>query len=265
MDFSISSHHVLSGVIPATGHPVPPGRSGDRRDTRFSGTGFSLDFNQSVVYTNERLADQCTHDNDEPCNALCGESCSNHHKNWNLMMEDLWRNVVRLPNHISVLWADRSPLAYCNNHGHNSGYSEEDGFTVGVQPMVETEAGNQLYETRLPVLGILTISELASRDLSSQQIQAVASISLAHETAHALYMYEAYEIYSNHTPDNCDCIMNYIDYDNIAELYEGIINYEIDPFCDDCMDYLIEQAYTILYVAYGYESINRRESFTGGN
>lgn len=235
------------------------------RDYAFYGTGFSVNFNQSVTYKNDLIADQCWNDIDEPCDDACDESCNNHHKNWNSIMVDVWENIPRQSNHISVLWMDRSPLALCNNHGHVEGYEEEDGFCLGVQLKITDWKDNIEYETHLPVLGILTISNLESISLNSEQIEAIAAIALAHETAHALYMYEAYEIFSNHTPDNCDCIMNKVDFDNIDELYESIINYEIEPFCDACKDHLIEQADTILYVAYGYESINTRESFTGGS
>lgn len=234
------------------------------RDYAFYGTGFTFDFSQSFASKNDLLADQCSHGNNIACDDTCGEDCQNHHKNWNLMLLDLWENVQRAPNHISTLWANRMPEAYCNNHNHDDDYTETKGYTIGAQLYSIDEDETIIYETRYPVLNILTLSAVNSISLTDTQIEATAVISLAHEVAHTMYMYEAYEIFEKHTTDNCDCIMNVVDYDTIVDFYEKITNYEINPLCDTCMQHLTAQANTILYVN-NNESINTRESFTGGN
>ncbi len=206
------------------------------RDYAFGGTGFSLDFSDSITRRTDLLADQCPNGNNAPCD----ENCVIYHKYDVNILLNLYNEANRDANHISFLWSDRPPNVYYD-------YIVNDKIVFGSQLVTIKTKDNITQRMHWPV---------ASCYILSIHSESLAAIILAHEIAHALYMYEAYEKDETHREYfDIRCIMNPVDLSSIEDLYDDIINYNIDPFCSTCYDYLCERANNVLYI-HGYEEIN---------
>ena len=112
-----------------------------------------------------------------------------------------------------------------------------------------------LLRANQPFACSYTISK-ASESMTNARIEAVSSIVFAHEIAHTLFMYEAYELTPNHDEQNgvC-CIMNTLNLYTVEEQYENIQSYEINAFCPTCHEHLREKAGDFIYI-YGHEYLN---------
>ena len=111
-----------------------------------------------------------------------------------------------------------------------------------------------LLRVNQPFACSYTISK-ATTSMNNSKIEAVSAIVFAHEIAHTLFMYEAYDVTPNHNEQSgVSCIMNRVNLYSVEDQYERILDSE-DAFCSTCYEHLCEKAGDFIYI-YGYEYLN---------
>ncbi|MBQ8403456.1 MAG: RICIN domain-containing protein [Clostridia bacterium] len=163
------------------------------------------------------------------CDSICGTLCKNHHKNVLNLSNDIYYN--RDSNTIYVSWTK-------NNNDICNGESEHNLLLNGVSGLVIIDE-----ETRLlrPVINIVKPSDGFHDDT------VCSTITLIHEIAHTLGVWEQYELTEYDTSpchagdtSTYDCVMMRYDLEKVEEFYYKIVNNDANPFCDQCMKKLVE-------------------------
>ena len=146
-------------------------------------------------------------------NEICGTNCYvQHHKNALAISDELY-NSPREDDHIYVLWTDHPAGTYCS--GSSSTHTSRDWIAVVMN--------------NRPVINFMNI---CGADADNEL--ACMALNLIHETAHCLYMYEAYNR-PNHTRELVPfCVMNRFSLQTSYAFYLDVIYGDKQPFCDSC-------------------------------
>ena len=156
---------------------------------------------------------ECT-END--CGINCGEM---HHKNIDRISDQLYYDI-RKDDHIYVLWTDRGLASYCIDDTQLHTVVDKLAVVIDHRPVIHF----------MCILDDNTNMKLASMALT-----------LVHETAHTFGMGEAYEISGHDVLDEAICVMEKFERSQISyEFYRDILFNNKNPFCDSCMEKMIE-------------------------
>lgn len=180
--------------------------------SKLFGLRFIMD-GAATQYT-EAIADDCTHGINMPCDNTCGTNCAaNHHKNLYRISNQLYYGQ-REDHHIYVLWTNRSANTYCQelNGNHTTA-----SFIAGV------------YDHR-PVIHFLQVMGGDAKERFG-----CMTLTLAHETAHALGMREVYNDPGHDVVRKYVCVMERFEPHYAFDFYEDIINKRAEPFCESCL------------------------------
>ena len=134
-----------------------------------------------------------------------------------------------------VLWADRPSSVYTED-----GLSRSEDIIAHHLRTEDLLFGTQYY----PVIDFFTITKFQNEIIDSATVEAIMSISLAHEMAHVFEMDEvALSEDENgndrHTSDTVGaCIMNYLTVSEMKEYYEDIESKREPYFCTSCQAFL---------------------------
>ena len=168
------------------------------------------------------IADDCTQDANSPCSSIsCGTECGNtHHKNIFLISDQLY-NEEREDNYIYILWSNRSDGTYCKNQGSSCIEVDALALVCNKRPIVQV----------LSVLG----------NINHKYISYMGLI-LAHETAHVFGIDDVYDVPGHDVSAETICIMEKFETGgNISyNFYRDIFLGNTNPFCDSCMEKMLE-------------------------
>ena len=187
--------------------------------------GVSVQASGGATYRTDLLAGSCPLGD----NSLCNSSCETDHKDANMMSMELYDNVSRKNNHIVVLWADRPSSVYTED-----GVSRSGDIIAHHLRTEDPLFGTEYY----PVIDFFTITKLQGQTIEdSDTVEAIMSISLAHEMAHVFEMYEVYEVDDTHFYKRQSyCVMNGIDSITLLEsFYQEVKRGNREAFCSECL------------------------------
>ena len=156
--------------------------------------------------------------------STCGAICGNHHKNLGAISDQIY-NEQREVNHIYILFSNRSNVfCYSSVLGGNNEISNSWGCVIGNRPVVHIkEVPGETREEKLAIL----------------------SITLIHELAHAMGMYEINR--THHPKDQDICAMDNQTVRSAKQLYKYIIELGYSTFCVYCQNKICNKIYTTDY------------------
>lgn len=180
----------------------------------YSRYGLSFSSEAAPVRYADAITDKCTRGINVPCSSSCGSCNSGHHKNIHRISDQLY-NSEREDNHVYVLWTDRDYGVYCTSD-HNLEYMRNAHAVV--------------VDNR-PVIHITNI-----KGNDDEKIWQCMVHVLAHETAHTMGMYEAYEkIIGHDMPRDVRCVMEQYEEEVDSDwFYSGVQEGKVAPFCQTC-------------------------------
>ena len=209
--------------------------------TVYESFGVSVQVGGLPTYRTDFMAESCPLGDNSPCNS----SCETDHKDANIMSMELYNSVSRKNNHIVVLWADRQSSVYTDD-----GLSRSGDIIAHHLRTEDLLYGTQYY----PVIDFFTITKLQDETIEdSTTVEAIMSISLAHEMAHVFEIGEVAlskdenrnDLHSNDTVGAC--IMNYLTIGEMREYYEDLVMMQEPYFCSSCQAFLEERIPEIRY------------------
>ena len=164
------------------------------------------------------IIDNCPRGVALPCNhSSCGTSCTSHHKNIINVSDQIYYGA-RDSDYIYVLWTNRLHGTYCL-------YDQNISGALAV-----------VYDHR-PVIHFMNLA------VGSSYVQEICmAITLMHETAHVFGMGEVYTNSGHDIANDTICIMEQFDIQTAATFYYAVLDEQIPPFCDSCMEAM--QSYT---------------------
>lgn len=193
--------------------------------TYYGDDGIPVAFRSSSGYTADTVSgmDNCPLEYDEPCASIsiCG-NIATHHKDIQVIANNLYRRISRGERHITVLWTDMTRGTYCyyNDESEDGVYVHEYPDWLGV-----------VFQSR-PVIHILNLGD----PTTAAEYQAYMTLILAHETFHTLGLHDTYEQGEHLWADGYKCVMDYFRTENdmATDFYEDIVEGRVDPFCTYC-------------------------------
>ena len=174
----------------------------------------------------------------------CGADCSIHHKNVHRIANELYENAWER-NCVVVMWSNSPYGTFC--------YEQDDGThtalnALGVTTLIE-ENGEYIHQPIIQMLNINRIENPNLDGIEGYDDVMLMSIVLAHEVAHTLGLDE---IYTNDYGDDIQhdedtslesfmCIMELLDFDDIAYFYECIKEGALPGLCEYCVSKLADE------------------------
>ena len=182
------------------------------------------------------LAESCPRGDLLPCD----ENCDMAHKDIREMASEVYYELPRKNNHLSVLWADRPSSVYTDRN----------------DPLPDNASAYHWdsYDVDYPSIAFLSISKRIPNEITDREtLKAIMAVILAHEVAHALGLYEASlltdengnEIHT--TAMEVECMMNYMELHDLKEFYNAALLKEVPYFCEDCTAYLEDSIPNMIY------------------
>ncbi len=202
----------------------------------YESLGVCVESSGNSVLQTGLLAESCPRGDLLPCDGNCDMA----HKDIMQMAVEVYNELPRKNNHLSVLWADRPSSVY--TYGNGSLPDNASAYHL------------DLNDVDYPSIAFLSISKRIPNEITDRKtLKAIMAVSLAHEVAHALGLYEASQLTDENgneihtTAMEVKCMMNYMNPDVMEEFYNDALVKEVSYFCDDCTAYLEDSIPNIIY------------------